>query len=356
MPERASKQVPQRFVGSSAATQNIRSLIVKVAKTSATVMILGESGTGKEVAAKLIHDLSERAAAPFIPINCGSIPSDLLESELFGHEKGAFTGAVSSRKGRFELAEGGTLFLDEIGDMPFNMQVKLLRVLQERTFERVGGVRSVSCNVRVIAATHQNLEVKIKENLFREDLYYRLAVFPIEIPPLRERQCDVSVLIASLLQSANREGKGSIRFSDEALGQLENYTWPGNVRELGNLIERLLVMYPNQLITDTELPQKYRSDPELTASTPGKGLQLDLLEPRPTESLFAPVEPLDTDGSSQLVLSEPTDLRQHLADVERDLIVAALEQTDWVTAHAAKWLKLQRTTLVEKMRKYGIKQ
>lgn len=356
MPERVLNQLSQRFIGSSAETQNVRNLITKVAKTSATVLIQGESGTGKEVAARLIHDLSFGKASPFVPVNCGAIPADLLESELFGHEKGAFTGAVSFRKGRFELAEGGTLFLDEIGDMPFSMQVKLLRVLQERSFERVGGTKTVACNVRIIAATHNSLEEKIKKNLFREDLFYRLSVFPIEIPPLRDRRADVAVLVTSLLQSSKFEGKGALRFSDDAMLQLENYNWPGNVRELSNLIERLLVLYPNQLITQEQLPSKYRLELSPRMGEGPKNLQLDLLDRPPLDELFAEVQTLDTDGSSPLALSEPIDLKAHLADVERDLILAALNQTDWVTAHAAKWLKLQRTTLVEKMRKYQIEQ
>jgi len=356
MPERVSNQLSQRFIGSSAETQNVRNLIKKVAKTSATVLIQGESGTGKEVAAKLIHDLSFGKGSPFVPVNCGAIPADLLESELFGHEKGAFTGAVSFRKGRFELAEGGTLFLDEIGDMPFSMQVKLLRVLQERSFERVGGTKTVDCNVRIIAATHNSLEEKIKKNLFREDLFYRLSVFPIEIPPLRDRRTDVAVLVTSLLQSSKFEGKGALRFSDDAILQLENYNWPGNVRELSNLIERLLVLYPNQLITQEQLPSKYRLEPPPSMGEGPKNLQLDLLDRPPVDELFAEVQTLDTDGSSPLALAEPIDLKAHLAGIERDLIIAALNQTDWVAAHAAKWLKLQRTTLVEKMRKYQIDQ
>ena len=340
----------------SPSTESVRNLIAKVAKTSATVLIQGESGTGKEVAAKLIHDLSGRKTAPFIPVNCGAIPAELLESELFGHEKGAFTGAVSSRKGRFELAEGGTLFLDEIGDMPFDMQVKLLRVLQERSFERVGGVKPVRCNVRIIAATHQSLELKIEKNQFREDLYYRLSVFPIEIPPLRERKLDVAPLISSLLQSSKVEGRGTVTFSDEAVEHLTAYLWPGNVREVSNLIERLLVLHPGELITPKELPPKYKAEIATDESGAQENVQLDLLEHRPVDDLFDVVEALDTDGSIPIALLQPIDLKAHLAEVERDLIFAALERTDWVIAHAAKWLKLQRTTLVEKMRKYDIQQ
>ena len=354
--KRAPRKIEARFVGVSAATVHVRELVARVSKTDATVLIQGESGTGKEVVAKLVHDLSDRSSRPFIPINCGAIPSELLESELFGHEKGSFTGAVAARKGRFELAEGGTLFLDEIGDMPFAMQVKLLRVLQEKSYERVGGIKSIPCDVRIIAATHQNLETKIEENLFRADLYYRLSVFPIEIPALRERHGDVPALIAAFLRSSKTEGRGSIEFSGEALGQLEAYDWPGNVRELSNLIERLMVLYPNQLIGEGELPPRYRSIGLVENHAPMDSPQLDLLEQRVAEELFAPVDPLPTDGSLSVLLDEPIDLKAKLAELEHDLIVAALDQTDWVTAHAANWLKLQRTTLVEKMRKHGIKQ
>jgi sigma-54 specific flagellar transcriptional regulator A len=354
--KRALRELESRFVGVSPATLHVRDLVARVSTTDATVLIQGESGTGKEVVAKLVHDLSDRSTGPFIPINCGAIPGELLESELFGHEKGSFTGAVSARKGRFELAEGGTLFLDEIGDMPFAMQVKLLRVLQEKSYERVGGIKSISCDVRIIAATHQNLEIKIEENLFRADLYYRLSIFPIEIPPLRERHGDIPTLITAFLKSSKAEGRGSIEFSDEAVGQLESYEWPGNVRELSNLIERLMVLYPNQLIGEGELPLRYRSTSFVENSAMIDSPQLDLLEQRAVDELFAPVAPLPTDGSLSVILDEPIDLKAKLAELEHDLIIAALDQTDWITAHAANWLKLQRTTLVEKMRKHGIKQ
>ena len=350
------KDVQKRLVGISEAIQSVRNLIIRVATSQATVLIQGESGTGKEVVAKLIHDLSDRSSSPFVAINCGAIPSDLLESELFGHEKGSFTGAVASRKGRFELAEGGTLFLDEIGDMPPPMQVKLLRVLQEKSYERVGGVKSTKCDVRIIAATHQNLESKIKEELFRADLFYRLSIFPIDIPPLRERQGDVPALIDAFLRSSRSEGRGTLQFSVEALKQLEAYDWPGNVRELSNLIERLMVLYPNQVVGVDEIPLRYRLTDSADFGSSIAGPQLDLLEQTVPEDLFVHVEPLSTDGSSPVLLDEPIDLKAKLAELERELIVAALDRTDWVTAHAANWLKLQRTTLVEKMRKHEIKQ
>jgi sigma-54 specific flagellar transcriptional regulator A len=352
---RSSLILRSRLIGSSVETEHIRNLINRVSRTDATVLVQGESGTGKEVIARLVHDLSDRSKMPFVAVNCGAIPSELLESELFGHEKGSFTGAISARKGRFELAEGGTLFLDEIGDMPFSMQVKLLRVLQESCFERVGGGKSLRCDVRVVAATHQNLEQKISENLFRADLYYRLNVFPIEVPPLRSRIDDLPDLVSAFTSTAKKKGRGSIDFSDLAITHLINYAWPGNVRELINLIERLMVLYPGQLVTDEELPAPYRAA-DLTHHAPPiiASEQLELLDHIPLNELHTPVAPLPTDGAQPVLLSEPVNLKAKLAEVERDYIIAALEQTDWVTAHAASWLKLQRTTLVEKMRKYEI--
>ena len=352
---RSARLLEHRFVGVSQQVQELRSLISRVSSTDVTVLIQGESGTGKEVVANLIHEMSDRSALPFVPVNCGAIPSDLLESELFGHEKGAFTGAVSAHKGRFELADGGTLFLDEIGDMPYPMQVKLLRVLQERSFQRVGGTREIKADVRIIAATHQNLESKIEDKQFRADLFYRLNVFPLEIPPLRDRPGDVEHLIDSFLSSAKRCGAGSIQFSNEAIAHLDVYRWPGNVRELSNLVERSLVMYPGQLIEASQLPIEYRSSEFLSTRESDQNPQLDLLRHHPPDELFAPAEALASDGSSPLILDRPLDLKARLAELEKELIVAALEQTDWTAAHAANWLKLQRTTLVEKMRKYNIK-
>ena len=345
----------ESLVGISPCVEHIRNLISRVSKTDATVLIQGESGTGKEVIANLIHDLSDRARSPFIAVNCGAIPAELIESELFGHEKGAFTGAIASRKGRFELAEGGTLFLDEIGDMPFAMQVKLLRVLQERSFERVGGARQIRSDVRVIAATHQDLSKKIEQNHFRADLFYRLSVFPIDVPPLRERAQDISLLIESFLSSARREGRGSVEISTEALLHLESYEWPGNIRELSNLVQRLIVLHPSQVVGKDELPSEYLSDNLKVGASNTENRQLNLLEQEFTDALFAPVDPLPTDGTHPFLLEKPIDLKARMADLERDYIIAALEQTEWVTAHAANWLKLQRTTLVEKMRKYDIK-
>ena len=358
--QRHLKHLDQRLVGISDAIADVRTLVTKVAPTEATVLLQGESGTGKEVIARLVHDCSERAGGPFIPVNCGAIPSELLESELFGHEKGAFTGAVAARKGRFELAEGGTLFLDEIGDMPYEMQVKLLRVLQERTFERVGGGKAIKCNVRVIAATHQHLEQQVEDGKFRMDLYYRLNVFPLEIPPLRDRTADIAGLAQRFIDSFAEQGRGFIRLEADAMAHLRLYPWPGNVRELGNLIERLIILHTDKAVFAVDLPAKYQSTDLAVAERPHNVQPLvDQLPQDETEDLsplFAPAPTSPVAPPTPSHIDEPIDLKQHMADTERSLIISALEQTGWVNAHAAKLLTVQRTTLVEKMRKYNIKQ
>ena len=358
--QRHLKHLDRRLVGVSDAIADVRSLVSKVAPTEATVLLQGESGTGKEVIARLVHDCSERADGPFIPVNCGAIPGELLESELFGHEKGAFTGAVASRKGRFELAEGGTLFLDEIGDMPYEMQVKLLRVLQERTFERVGGGKTIKCNVRVVAATHQNLEQHVEEGKFRMDLYYRLNVFPLEVPALRERTADIEGLAQRFIDSFSAQARGAIRLEDDALSHLRLYAWPGNVRELGNLIERLIILNTDEMVFAADLPMKYQSTELAVAERPENVEplhdQLPENEPEDLSALFAPPPTTPVAPPTPVHIEEPINLKQHMADTERSLIISALEQTGWVNAHAAKLLTLQRTTLVEKMRKYDISQ
>lgn len=353
------------LVGTSEPMQQVRFLIEQVAETQANVLILGESGTGKEVVARNIHNLSNRSKAPFVPVNCGAIPPDLLESELFGHEKGAFTGAISTRKGRFELAEGGTLFLDEIGDMPQPMQVKLLRVLQERTFERVGGAKSLKADVRVIAATHQNLEAMIKEGTFREDLYYRLNVFPIETPALRERKEDIPLLLQELVARFEHDQGQTVRFTEQAIASLQEHAWSGNVRELSNLIERMIIMYAEQIVNVSELPNKYRhiDVEEYTPEYPE-----ELQEREAINELFAGFEyddegeeDSDSFGEEQTstvqmnaLPSEGLNLKEYLADLEVSLITQALDKNEWVVARSAELLGMRRTTLVEKMRKYGL--
>ena len=371
----------QVLVGAGNSIANLRSLVAQVAPKMASVLLQGESGTGKEVVARAIHDCSERSRAPFVAVNCGAIPAELLESELFGHEKGAFTGAVAARKGRFELAEGGTLFLDEIGDMPFDMQVKLLRVLQERTFERVGGTKLQKANVRIVAATHQNLEAKVESGDFRMDLYYRLNVFPIDVPPLRERPEDIPLLAQRFIDLQQEQNGEAISLSRDALTQLCQCEWQGNIRELGNLVERLTILYPGEVVDTQKLPGRYaasqadwvqtpRHDPEAVAkfiddlfkdmddSTQEKVAVLPTLVDDSAEDLsglFATADQLPpvTPHVVDFTIGD-IDLKQHLAEIEKDLIFAALEHSDWVNAQAAKRLNLQRTTLVEKMRKYDI--
>ncbi|HQU15090.1 MAG: sigma-54-dependent Fis family transcriptional regulator [Chromatiales bacterium 21-64-14] len=338
--QRRPVELFRSLVGNSRSVQSVRKLIQQVAETEATVLILGESGTGKEVVARNIHYYSTRRDRPFVPINCGAIPPDLLESELFGHEKGAFTGAISARQGRFELAEGGTLFLDEIGDMPMAMQVKLLRVLQEKNFERVGSNKTIGTDVRIIAATHRNLEEAIESQRFREDLYYRLNVFPIEMPPLRERIEDIPLLVNELITRIEHEKRGSVRLTSAGVLCLCQYAWPGNVRELANLIERLAILYPFGVVDVNELPEKFRQDD-------GAG---------PVQSS---VEPFLAASLTQ-VMTEPRlpregiDLKEHLSHLEVSFIKQALDDADGVVAHAAKRLGMRRTTLVEKLRKYGL--
>ena len=334
--------------GQSDSMRAIQSMIKQVAPTKSNVLILGESGTGKEMAARHIHELSARRGNAFVPVNCGAIPAELLESELFGHEKGAFTGALSTRIGRFQYAEGGTLFLDEIGDMSLQMQVKLLRVLQERCFERVGSNRSIHCDVRIIAATHRNLETAIRDGLFREDLFYRLNVFPLEIPPLRERIGDLPLLIENL-QTPQGHIKGPrLRLSKSAVECLMRYSWPGNVRELSNLLERLSILFPRQMVDVQNLPQCYQGG-RLPRSPDDS-----LCRPRPRELNSA-------SGWEAEVLSDPSgdrdlppgglDLKSHLLTIESQLIREALEISHGIVAHAARLLGMRRTTLVEKMRK-----
>lgn len=348
---RSSKLILKRIVGQSNLMATARKLIGQVAYSEATVLILGESGTGKEVAARCLHDLSGRSDKPFVPINCGAIPADLLESELFGHEKGAFTGALTTRKGRFELAEGGTIFLDEIGDMPMPMQVKLLRVLQEKAFERVGSGKSIDSNVRIIAATHRNLSIEVKEGRFREDLFYRLNVFPINMPALRERVEDMDQLVSKLVSRLEADKRGSVRLSPDAIQSLMLCLWPGNVRELANLLERLCILYPYSVVDTKDLPEEYRHNSQLTSyKTVSKS------HPTVPKSSSAPDDQESStpvNGWSRLPASG-VDLKKFVKQVEVSYIEQALVAENWVVARAAKRLKMQRTTLVEKMRKYQL--
>ncbi len=334
------------LIGRSSAIQRIRADIQQAGPTDANVLILGESGTGKEVVARNIHYYSKRRDKPFVPVNCGAIPRDLLESELFGHEKGAFTGALTAREGRFSLANGGTLFLDEIGEMPMEMQVKLLRVLEERTFERVGGNRTIHVDVRIVAATNRDLEAMVREGKFREDLFYRLEVFPIHLPPLRERIEDLPLLIAQLNERLEHEKQCSVQLSPEAVQALSRYPWPGNVRELANLMERLAIQYPHGLVQVQDLPAKYRAGVE---NEPPAALQEELLaEPDANVATAA------TGAAVPQIPPGGLDLKSYISEMEMTLIRQALEESGGVVAHAAKLLGLRRTTLAEKMRKYGL--
>ena len=335
------------LVGTSRAIGQVRQMMQQVADTEASVLILGESGTGKEVVARNLHYHSKRRDGPFVPVNCGAIPAELLESELFGHEKGAFTGAITNRAGRFELANGGTLFLDEIGDMPLPMQVKLLRVLQERTFERVGSNKTQNADVRIIAATHKNLEQMIEVGSFREDLFYRLNVFPIEMAPLRERVEDIPLLMHELISRMEIEKRGSIRFNSAAIMSLCQHDWPGNVRELANLVERMAIMHPYGVIGVMELPKKFRyvddEDEQMAISL------REELEERAAISAGLPGV-----HSPASLPAEGLDLKDYLGNLEQGLIQQALDEAGGVVARAAERLRIRRTTLVEKMRKYGM--
>ncbi|MEO8811228.1 MAG: sigma-54-dependent Fis family transcriptional regulator [Rhodanobacter sp.] len=338
-----------RFVGTSAPMVRVNSLIRQVAPFDSSVLVLGESGTGKEMVARAIHEHSPRRDKPFVAINCGAIPAELLESELFGHEKGAFTGAISARKGRFEMAEGGTLFLDEIGDMSLPMQVKLLRVLQERAYERVGGNKTQHCDVRIIAATHRNLEQSIANDRFREDLYYRLSVFPLELPSLRERLDDLPSLVSEFNQRLARRGLGVVRFSAGAMNSLHMHAWPGNVRELSNLVERMAILFPHGEVRSSDLPEKYRGH---AAAGELNGAALLAMMDNEVSTAQILVHPIC--DSDRLLPEQGLDLKDHLADIEVGLIRQALDVTGGVVAHAARLLCMQRTTLVEKLRKYGL--
>jgi transcriptional regulator with PAS, ATPase and Fis domain len=315
------------LVGNSQGMRIVRAMIAKLANSNSTVLITGESGTGKELAARAIHEMSPRRHGCFVPINCGAIPEELLESELFGHVRGAFTGAVNARQGRFQLAHGGTLFLDEIAEMSAKLQVKLLRVLQEREFEPVGSDCAVQVDVRVVAATNRDLRVGVRESKFREDLFYRLNVLPLELPPLRERDTDIALLIRHFLVfHARKRGKAPIQVHDDAMAIMERYGWPGNVREVENLVERLVVLNENGTVRAADLP-----DYVINNVTP----QLQT-----TTQVSLPSEGVDLDG--------------FLEKIENGFIRQALERSRGNKTLAAELLNLNRTTFIERLRKKGM--
>jgi len=357
-PGKRETELFRNLVGTSRAIARVRELMGQVADKDVNVLITGESGTGKEVIARNLHFHSHRRHKPFVPVNCGAIPAELLESELFGHEKGAFTGAISDRPGRFELAKGGTLFLDEIGDMPLHMQVKLLRVLQERTFERVGGRKEIKADVRIVAATHRHLETAIEDGDFREDLYYRLNVFPIEMPPLRQRREDVPLLLNELILRCENDKRGSIRFNHAAIMTLCQYDWPGNVRELANLIERLTILFPYDVIAPEDLPTKYQSviEPNHNSNQINTGPTKTIPVTSSSSTLSGVRSAIQPgEGVPETGVDLPVngiDLKRYLSSLESHLIQQALDDCDGVVARAAEKLNIRRTTLVEKMKKY----
>lgn len=340
-PQVAAKPEPREpfkvkdIIGESAQMHELADMIRTVADSDSTVLILGESGTGKELVARAIHSNSPRSSAPLIPVNCGAIPEELLESELFGHVKGAFTGASADRVGRFQLAEGGTIFLDEIGDMSPKLQVKILRVLQEKTLEPVGSTQTHHCDVRVLAATHRNLEQRVREGKFREDLFYRLNVIPIEVPPLRLRLDDIPLLVSFFVEKFNRsKGRQFQGFSGEAMATLMNYTWPGNVRELENLVERMTILHKEGEAAPEHLPGKFVRTPAIATNG---------------------TEPAVPSGPTLFEIPEEgIDFNALVGDYETMLIRKALEKADGVKNKAAALLQIKRTTLVEKMKKKGM--
>ncbi len=336
------------LIGDSPRMQSVYSLIEKIADTDSTVLITGESGTGKELIAKTIHyNNTSRAGGPFVPINCAAIPRDLLESELFGHEKGAFTGAINTRLGRFELAQGGTLFLDEVGELDPSLQVKLLRVLQEREFERVGGVKTIKVDVRILAATNKDLEQATKEGKFREDLFYRLNVIPLHLPPLRSRHEDIPLLTAFFIQEFCRKKKREpFSFTPEARESLLKDRWPGNVRELENFIERLSILTSGPLVNMADLPEKFHQIAFAAMEQAG--------DPAAADPPFQTACPA-SGGCAEVEVGEAgINLNEMVSTMERKLIMKALEQANGVRSKAAQLLSLNRTTLLEKMKKMKI--
>lgn len=320
-------QKPEIIFGNSPSMAQVMKLIERVADSDSTVLINGETGTGKGLVAKSLHRMSYRKKKPFVAINCGAIPENLLESELFGHVKGAFTGATNAKSGKFEVANGGTIFLDEIGDMSPDLQVKLLKVLEEREFEPVGGCKSIKTDVRIIAATHRDLEEEVQKGSFREDLFYRLYVIPVQLPALKERQADIPLLIRHFIHKLNTEkGTEITGLSEAAMSCLMHHSWPGNVRELSNLLERLVVLKGKGEVEMDDLPRKFR-----TGKTPST-----------------------TMAATPELCAEGISLNTAVSEFEKNLIYQSLEKTAWVKNKAAKLLQVKRTTLVEKIKRYEL--
>ena len=375
MPSKESVATP--IIGRGEEMRALRTLIATVANSQATVLISGESGTGKELIARALHDESDRAGSRFVPVNCAAIPRELVEAELFGHRKGAFTGAVSDRVGRFELAHGGTLFLDEIGDLPLDIQVKLLRVLQERAVDPVGAMKPVEVDVRVVAASHKDLEAEVKAGRFREDLFYRLNVLPLQSPPLRRRVDDIPELSAFHAKRLAPKGRDAIRFSPDMLLALKSYNWPGNVRELINLVDRFTALFPGQEIGLRTVPAAMLPKglaalrDELFGKIAASNV-LTLFPEVPEEARESLPEAdsvgqttADDDNAVQDIImlaqgleelpSEGIQLKQRMAEIERNYIAQALELSEGNVSKTAKLLSLQRTTLIEKINKYELR-
>ena len=385
------------IIGRSESILSLKRLIESVAQSDATVLVIGESGTGKELVARALHDHSQRAAKRFVPVNCGAIPKDLIESELFGHRKGAFTGAISDRMGRFELAQDGTLFLDEIGDLPLDMQVKLLRVLQERTVDPIGSNKPVDINVRVVAATHKDLESEVQAGRFREDLYYRLNVLPVTTPPLRERPEDIAALCEHFAKVHANPNKLPVELSERLMEELLSSPWPGNIRELSNLMARFSALFPGKSICYTDIPTmmlpKGLRD-RLAGDPAGTPVTVKLPEPSPVQAAAesdnsnipvadtvvatdladvgdalsalpeTPLGPADYNPIEDLIaLAQGTPLpaidsiplKQRIAELEKTLIEQALQQAEGNVSQTARILAIQRTTLIEKINKYNLK-
>lgn len=319
------QRLSDALIGCSPAMKEVFKELVRVGQSKATVLLRGESGTGKELIAKLIHENSPRAGKPFIKVNCAALSETLLESELFGHEKGSFTGAIQMRKGRFELADGGTIFLDEIGDLPLPVQVKLLRVLQEMEFERVGGVETLSVDVRTIAATHRELENAILEGTFRQDLYYRLNVVPIRLPPLRERREDIPLLINHFLEIFNKENNKKVSLSNEMIQLLIQYDWPGNVRELENCMERLVVLAEDESVNLRNIPPAI-------------------------ETYFNDIQKVTPPSRS----SKRVSLAETMQGMEQEALKKALDRCGWVQAKAARLLGITPRQVAYKIKKYKL--
>ena len=320
-----SQDISNDIIGHGSAMQKIFRIVEKVAESDTTIMLNGETGTGKGLIARAIHHASGRNDKPFVQINCGATPEGLLESEFFGYRRGAFTGATSDKAGKFEMAQGGTIFLDEIGDMSADLQVKVLRVLEEGEFERVGGNTTIKSDARIIAATHRDLEEEVQKGNFREDLFYRLYVIPIMLPTLKERKSDIPALVSHFAEHFGRKlDSPPAEVSDSAMKILLNYSWPGNVRELKNLIERLVVLHEGETIEPEDLPQKIRAANDRLvqpkSQAPGAGISFNTA----------------------------------VSEFEKALIISALEKSNWVKNRAAKLLKIKRTTLVEKIKRYNL--